>query len=299
MRIKFRRVKDLAARPIHGALRMPEWLARSAFGAVGLVAKSYYFAPGSHVRRTARNFCALTGRDDPRAMYFEMVDRAARAGTLFGRLMRQGRESVAGELVMDDSVVRTCDALRDGGRGAIFVVPHCVGSVLSTAGFARRYPTVVLLRESRDPQRSAILKQYLEKLGAELFYVRRTEPTTVARGILRALHEKKFIIGTTDLLRKNEDSTEVKVFGQSLRMVAWPARFAIRRGAPLVPTYVRVDAGQIALSFAQAYMGETVESATQQWASQFDAWFRQYPADWIFMYDKRWAGVIAEAARTK
>lgn len=297
MRIKFRRVKDLAARPIHGALRMPEWLARTAFGSVGLVAKSLYFVPGSHVRRTARNFCALTGRDDPRAMYFDLVNKAARAATLFGRLIREGREAVAGELLMDESVVRTCDELRAGGQGAIFVVPHCVASVLSTAGFAKRYPTVVLLREPRDLQRSAILKQYLEKLGAELFYVRRTEPTTVARGVLRALHDRKFIIGTTDLLRKNEDSTEVQVFGQSIRMVAWPARFAIRRGAPLVPTYVRINAGRIALTISEPYMGETVESATQRWASQFETWFRQYPSDWLFMYDKRWAGVIAEAAR--
>lgn len=299
MRIKFRRVKDLAVKPIHGVLRMPGWLARPAFGSVGLAAKSYYFAPGSHTRRTARNFCALTGRSDPRGMYFEMVSKAVRVGTLFGRLIREGPEAVAGELDMGGDVLRICDDLRAKGQGAIFVVPHCVGSVLSTAGFAKRYPTVVLLRESRDPQRSGILKQYLEKLGAELFYVRRTEPTTVARGILRALHEKKFIIGTTDLLRKNEDSAEVKVFGQSIRMVAWPARFAIRRGAPLVPTYVRVDNGRIVLELAPPFLGTDIESATQRWATHFEEWFRRYPSDWIFMYDKRWAKVIADAAQRK
>lgn len=299
MRIKFRRVKDLAAWPIHAVLRMPEWIARPAFGSVGLAAKSYYFVPGSHARRTARNFCALIGRSDPRAMYFEMVSKAVRAGTLFGRLIRDGRDAVAGELDMGGDVLSICDDLRSEGRGAIFVVPHCVGSVLSTAGFAKRYPTVVLLRESRNPQRSGILKQYLEKLGAEIFYVRRTEPTTVARGILRALHERKFIIGTTDLLRKNEDSAEVKIFGQSIRMVAWPARFGIRRGAPLVPTYVRVDGGRIALELAPPFLGKDVESATQRWAAHFEEWFRQHPSDWIFMYDKRWAKVIADAARTR
>jgi KDO2-lipid IV(A) lauroyltransferase len=299
MRIKFRRVKDIAAAPIHGILRMPEWMARPAFGSVGLAAKAYYFAPRSHVRRTARYFCALTGRRDPRRMYFDLVDRAVCAATLFGRLIRRGPEAVAQELRLGEAETALCDRLRAQGRGAIFVVPHCVGSVLSTAGFARRYPTVVLLRESRDPRRSEILKQYLERLGAELFYVRRSEPTSVARGILKALQEKKFIIGTTDLLRKNEDSAEVRVFGRPIRMVAWPARFAVRRSAPLVPTYVRLEEGRIILTLAEPYLGEDIPSATQRWADRFEEWFRSYPSDWIFLYDKRWAKVIADAAQAR
>ena len=300
MRIRFRRVKDVAVHPAHWLIRagrlLPERLQPLYFKSFGILGKACYFTPCSHARRTVGNFCRVTGRSDPRRIYFQIVDNLLFAASGFGRLMFDGTDAVAEMVTFDEAGAARLEAARAQYGAAILVVPHCAGSVLSAAGFARRFPTLVLVRESRSPRRARLLRRYFEKLGSELLFVRRADPAIVARTILRALHEKKFVIGTTDLAKNAPDTVEVKFFGQGVPLPAWPARFSARRKIPIIPAYIRLSGGRIVASCDEPYIEQDVAVATQRWAAYFEKSIRESPADWVFMLDKHWSSVIAKAA---
>jgi KDO2-lipid IV(A) lauroyltransferase len=303
MRIRFRRVKDVAVHPVHWLIRagglLPERLRRGYFKSFGLLGKACYFAPCCHARRTVGNFCRMTGRSDSRRIYFQIVDNLLFAASGFGRLMSDGTDAVAEMMTFDEASAARMEAVRARYGAGILLVPHCAASVLSAAGFARRFPTLVLVRESRNMSRSRLLRRYFDQLGAELLFVRRTDPTIVARTILRALHEKKFVIGTTDLTRNGPDTVEVKFFGQGVPLPAWPARFSARRKIPIMPSYIRVSGGRIVASCDEPYIEQDITVATQRWAGYFEKSIRESPADWVFMLDKHWSSVIAKAAGQK
>ena len=300
MRIRFRRVKDVTIRPAHWLVRagtlLPEWLQRPYFKSFGLLGKAYYFTPYNHARRTVRNFCRMTGRSDSQQVYFQIVDNILFAASAFGRLMSDGTDAVAELVTFDEPSVARTEAVRAKYGAGIMLVPHCAASVLAAAGFGRRFPTLVLVRESRSMSRQLLMRRYFDKLGPELLFVRHTDPAVVARAILRALHEKKFVIGTTDLARETADTVKVEFFGQTVPLPGWPARFSARRKIPILPGYVRVSGGRIVLSCDEPYIEPDTVVATQRWAAYFEKSIRESPADWVFMLDKHWSSVIAKAA---
>jgi len=296
-------MKDVIAWPVHWLLKgtapLPGPLRRAIFGCAGLAWKGYYFVPGNHMRRTASELCAVIGRDDPRRIYFEMMNKVAVVADAFGRLLRHGPEAVAEMTGFDEGGARPFREAYEQRGGAIVVAPHCVGSVLSAAGFGKTFPTVLLVRESRSEARSALLREYLERLGPEVVFVRRARPQTVTRHILRALRERKLIVGTTDLLRHQEDTVAAEMFGQPVWLPGWPARFAARRKVPIVPAYIRTEPGRVRVLGDEPYIEEDVARSTQRWASFFERSIRAHPSDWVFMFEKRWARVIGAAAGTR
>jgi lauroyl/myristoyl acyltransferase len=300
MRIRFRRIKDVAIRPAHWAIRagglLPEWAQIPYYKSFRLLGKAYYFTPYSHARRTVGNFCRATGRSDSREIYFQLVDNLLFAAAGFGRLLSDGTDAVAETVTFDDASAARMEAVRAKHGACIMPVPHCAGSVLSAAGFAKRFPMLVLVRESRSMSRNLLMRQYLEKLGAELLFVRHTAPTVVARTILRALHDKKFVIGATDTSRNGPDTVEVKFFGRTVSMPAWPARFSARRKIPILPGFIRITGGRMVLCCDEPYIEPDAVVATQRWAAYFEKSIRESPADWFFMLDKRWSNLIAQAA---
>lgn len=232
-------------------------------------------------------------------MCYDVVDKAVLAAAAYGRLQREGPEAVRDLVTVDDASLAICESVRRDSGNGIFVVPHCAGSVLATVEFARRFPTMVLVRESKSEHRGRIFREYFERLGAEILYVRRAEPASIARAILRALNAGKFIIGTTDLLRRTDDTVEVVVFGRKAHLPAWPARFSARRNVPILPGYIRMEEGRIILTAGEPYIEPDLTAATQRWASFFEQNFRRHPSDWVFMYEKRWSKLIGEAARER
>jgi len=298
MRIHFRPIKDVAALPAHWFLRLTARLppkARGAlFAALGLAGKGYYFLPRSHVRRTVGDLCKVIGHSDPASVYFRLVDNVLAAAREFGQVLVRGPEGVAKRVEMDPGFERACAEARKAG--AILVVPHCAGSALSAAGFGKRYPCVLLVRESKSARRSALLRRYLERLGPDLIFVRGTHPMAVTRRVLRALAQRKLVIGTTDLARRTPDTVDAQVFGRRVPLPAWPARFAARRDALILPGYVHMDGGRIRLMGGEPYREKDLAASTQRWAGFFEECIRRYPSDWLFMFDKRWSRVLRSAA---
>ena len=300
MRIRFRVVKDIAAPVLDTLFRVlsvfPFCLTRGLVWCFGLLGKAYYFLPGSHVRRVSRDVCVLTGRSDPRALWGGVVDRLLVAALGFCRLMREGGDAVAAMTEFEGQSLARCRRAHEQYAGAIGLVPHNAGAVLGGARFSREFSSVMLVRESKSPRRGRILAKYIGRLGPELVFVRRTDPKSVARAIIDALRKGRLIMGTTDLARRQEDTVEVAIFGQRVWMPAWPARFAKRRSVPIIPCYIRIVGPRIVLWCGDAYLVNDVIEGTQQWATALEKNVLEHPEDWPFMYDKRWARVLAAAA---
>ena len=299
MRVSFRRVKDIAAPPAHLMMkclaRMPQSAQRAVLGAAVRLAGCSYFVPRSHVRRSVENLCAVIGRSDPLWVTQRLFDNLGCVARLLSLLLREGSEAVAEAVEVEPDSMGRVLRMRERYGGGILLVPHCSGGVLSVARVARIFPTVIMARESRSPRRQRILRSYFEKLAPEIIEVRRAQPATIARRILKALKEGKLIIGTTDLIRKTDDTLEVTVFGQRAWFPAWPARFAARREAPLLPAYCYIRGGSIVLTCDEPYLEKNLVTATQRWVSYFERCIRRYPEDWPFMFEKRWSRLLAAA----
>jgi lauroyl/myristoyl acyltransferase len=251
--------------------------------------------PGSHVRKVVNNYCAVIGRDDPARVFAESVDKIVRVANLYGDLMRHGPERMAGLVRIDETSLERCEKVRAGCGGGIIVLPHCIGSVPVAVGFARRFPSLLLVTESRSATSNKLMCDCFDRMCAEVTYVRRTDPATAARSILRALHEGKFVIGTTDILRRTRDSVEVRMFGRPAHLPAWAARFSSRRNAPIIPGFVRMEGDLMCPVVGEPYIAQDIRDATQRWAAFFEENFRKYPSEWLFLYEKRWAKLLAEA----
>jgi lauroyl/myristoyl acyltransferase len=296
----FRQFKDLAIVPLNGLVKvatyLPEWIGRGLAGTFALFFKSLYFVPGSHLRRTAKDLCRVIGHPDPRAMFFQVADKLASAAVLYGTALRHGPELVASSTVMDEvSYARCREVLETRGSG-MAVTTHCVGSVLAAPFFGREFPSRMLMRESKSETRARISRQYFEKLGMNAIYARRADPVSLARGILRAFKQGALVVGTADLARQTEDTVQVRVFGQPVWLPAWPSRFAARREVPILPLYVRVEGERILMSVDEPFHEKDLVASTQRWASSFERSIREHPADWVFMFDKRWSRILAAAA---
>jgi lauroyl/myristoyl acyltransferase len=297
----FRPIKDVVAVPLHRlactVAGLPPGAGRGVMGGVGALARAAYFVPGSYVRRTVADFCAATGRSDPWPIYSRMVSNLEQVALHYGVLYRYGRERLLAQTVIGKSLATQYQDLANREGGLIFLVPHCVGSVLSSAGLSTFCPTVLLVREPRAPVRRQLMLEYLDKLGPEIILSRNATPASVTRNIVRALHGRKVIVGTTDVIHPGSDTVETRAFGQPIHSPTWPARISDRLGAPIVPGFIHMEGNEIRMIAGEAYLDSDIQKSTQRWVSNFEGWFRQYPSDWVFMLDKRWARVLAAAAR--
>lgn len=292
----FRSIKDLIAQPLHGIAGLPEPVTRGAMAAFGALARAIYFVPGSHVRRTVTQFGVVTGRSDPWRIYSGMVRNLQQAGLHFARLKRSGRAPLVARTIIDKTLEREYARFGRGAHGLMFLVPHCAGAVLSSAGLQEFCPTVLLVREPKSAARQELMMEYVAKLGPEYILSRNASPGTVMRHIMRSLRDAKVIVGTTDVITPSADTVETSAFGQRVHSPAWPARIAARLNVPIVPGFIKMEGGQIRMIAAEGYVESDVEKSTQRWMSSFERFFRQYPSDWVFMLDKRWARVFAAAA---
>jgi lauroyl/myristoyl acyltransferase len=300
MHVSFRTVKDIAALPLHHLLRMtphmPEFMRRLIIDGSISLARQYYFFPRSHVRKCVTNLCTVIGRSDPLWITDRLFGNLALTLRLAGQLLNEGGAAVAEHMTVPPDSLARIEAMHAAYGAGIFVVPHCAGSVLAAAKIGQIMPSVIMARESKSPLRKRILRQYLARLGPDIIETRGTPPATIARRILTALRQKKVVIGTTDLIRKTDDTVEVTVFGRKAWMPAWPARFAARRKTPILPGYIHIRNGRFILTCGDPYCESDTTRSTQRWVAYFEQAICRWPEDWLFVFEKRWARLLAEAA---
>lgn len=292
----FRNVKDLIALPLHWTAGLPAFASRTVLGVFGGLARAAYFAPGSHVRRAVTDFCTVTDRPNPKAIYFRMIGNLVQAGVYYANLRRHGRSRLLSQTIIDPTLATQYERFARSDGGVIFLVPHCAGAVLSSGGLNAYCRTVLLVREPRSPARCEIMMEYLKKLGPDFILSRTAAPASVMRSVMRSLRNGKVVVGTTDVPNPGTDTVETRAFGQRIFSPTWPARISARFGIPIVPGFIHMEGGTIRMLADEGYVASGIQECTQRWVSSFESWFRRYPSDWVFMLDKRWVRVLAAAA---
>ena len=276
--------------------RLPQCVRRALIRCVGAAAKAGYFIPFTSVRQCVKDMALLAGEPRPRRLYSRLVDKTLTAVNLYLDLLRDGVEAILPRLQLAEGEEERLRPVLAGGRGAICVVPHCAGSVIAAARFDRAFSSLVLVREPKSAERAKIQVEIMRRLGLDLMCIRHLPPQTRARRILGSLRQGRFIIGTTDLARKRVDSIEVTMFGERVTLPSWPARFASRRDACLVPAYITIEQGRAMVRFDEPFFEKDIERATARWAKCFERSILASPSDWVFMFDKRWRRILRAAA---
>ena len=79
-------------------------------------------------------------------------------------------------------------------------------------------------------------------------------------------------------------------------LIAPATRLATKSDVPILPLYIRVEGERILMSVDEPFREKDLVESTQRWAKSFEQSIREHPADWVFMFDRRWSRIIAAAA---
>lgn len=281
----------------------PAPIGRNIFAASGKALWLGYLAPASPLRSTMGSFCAVIGKGPPRRLFADF----ASGFMLFLYRMERLRRGHTAEIdsLLDIPERDRLERLLQSG-GLMMVMPHTNGSLSMVRGLGRHFDVLMLVRTTRDSARAASQHTYYAPLGCEILDVRRASEASVARAVMKALRSGRIVIVTGDLIKKPppaeapidkaSDLVRAEAFGQPLGAPGWPARFALRAGAPLVPVMVEQTADKVVLHLGPTVEGDDVVVATREWVRGMADFLARYPSDWAFVFDRRWARLLAAAA---
>ncbi len=260
--------------------------------------RAFYWFPLNPWRKAARDAALLSGRPGRGGeIYRRLVDNLAEVASLFLVVIRSGAAAASGRMGFEEGSAGKIAAVMSEHGAGFLLLPHCVGGVLSAAFFARAVPTVVLSKGPPTPKRAEIQRKFIKMLGVELLVIDDMEKSTVARNILRVIKSGKFIVATTDLMKKTSESIESTFFGRPVHLPSWPARFSAKTGCPIVPGYVSVRNGRLEIRAGDPYVEKDLAAATRRWSSEFEKYILERPEDWAFLFDLRWGKILREASR--
>ncbi|OSP56571.1 hypothetical protein [Pseudoruegeria sp. SK021] len=272
------------------------------YGLITGVLNGAYYLPGAPLRAIASDLVAVLGSGTARQYHRDFSARFMLSLRRMEALRLGQTEKIDGLLQIPE--LDRLDAL-SGQGGIIMVMPHCHASVLVARGLAARYPTLLLVRETKNEARAEAQRSFYRKLGCDYLDVRRNNEVTVARTVLGALRQGKIVIGVVDRIRnaprggaefsKSDDTVRTRTFGQSVGAVGWPARFAVKCRVPILPVTVEQTDAAMILHLGDAITGGDLVPTTQSWMTAIEALILRFPKDWLFVYDKHWARVLKTA----
>jgi KDO2-lipid IV(A) lauroyltransferase len=195
-----------------------------------------------------------------------------------------------------DASVANLDRAMAAGRGVILVGPHVFCHEIGVAAIHRRHPLVMLVRESKSPDRDALKQRWYAATGLET--VRRPRHASVVsdtRLFLRLLRAGRLMAMAPDLLARPEHGVPVSIFGRKLNVPAGPAVLAMRSGAAIVGVFGAFSDGRIRLSFsepdyvtADGDKTAAIQGAMNRFWGRLEAYLTSAPENWMFWLDKRW-----------
>lgn len=300
-RLGGKRLKDAALRltfRMADATRLvPSPLARVAVrgltGSVRLASK----LPYTPARVTAGHMAQIVGGNATTSSVLNgFFERLAVAADLYLSLHRDGAEAILPRMSIEPESRKIFVETLEKHGGAILVVTHCIGGVLSLAALAREVPLTMLYRGAPNARRDKIQTRFLEGLGIHHHAIRKQSETSIARAIMGGLKRKGYVLGATDINRNTPDSLPATMFGEPVRLPGWPARFAVRRKVPIVSAMAIIENGQVILCCSEPVLETDADAATAGWAIALEKIIRRSPSDWGFMFDKRWRPVLRRAA---
>jgi lauroyl/myristoyl acyltransferase len=265
----------------------------------GALIRSFYYFPANPWRSACRDISVLGGAGrTPRQIYFGLVDRIEAVARLFLVVLKKGADSAALSMGFDEESEERIRNAHSRWGGGFLLLPHCVGGVLSAAYFAKVVPTVIISKGPPSPKRAEIQRTFIELLGVELLVIDTMAKSTVARSILRTIRSKNFIVATTDLMKKTDESIEETFFGRPVHLPSWPARFSQKTGCPIIPGYVCVKGDRLVITAGEPFFEKDIARATSRWARAFEDFILGEPSDWAFLFDLRWGKILKQAVRS-
>lgn len=282
----------------------PGWVQAIGYSLVRAILWLAYILPGSPLRGTAASLAVAVDQGPPRKLFGGFVERFILALKRM-ELLRLGKTDAIDSLLVIPEQARLQGYL-DGGKGVMMVMPHCHASVVMVRALAAQYPTLMLVRAPAKETRARTQRPYYDHIGCELFDVRRNSDAKVARAVLNALRQGKIVVGVVDRIkeapppddpiRKGDDTIRAMVFGQAGGFVGWPARFARKCEAPIVPVTVEQTATALTLHMGDVLGATDPESTTQAWVAGLEKLLVRFPYDWGFVYDKHWSRILRRHA---
>jgi lauroyl/myristoyl acyltransferase len=259
-----------------------------------------YFLPRSPLRETASSWSKAASVNPPRALYGGYATRFILALKRM-ELLRLGKtDEIDGLLEIPDQAL--LDSCLKENNGVLMVMPHCHASVVMVRALAARYPTLMLIREPATESRAITQRPYYSHIGCELFETRRNSDALVARAVLKALRKGKIVVGVVDRIkeappaehpvRKGDDTVRATVFGKPAGFVGWPARFAAKCKAPILPVMVEQTVDHLTIHFGDVIKPTDQVETTQRWVAALETLICRFPFDWGFVYDKHWARIL-------
>lgn len=216
----------------------------------------------------------------------------AEARAMFGHYVRDGRSLI--------------DQLLAQGKGVILLSGHFgnweIGSVMLRA---YDYPLTVIAMQEASEEVNRMRLDFRERLGVDTLEVRQSMDTALQ--IRRRLAENRIIAMLADR-HVDRDRVAVTFFGRRAFFLKTPALLGYFTGAPLLPCAIlREDEGTYSVIPGQPIFvsregprDEALAKATQAFATQLEAWIRQYPHCWYQFYDywqaQEAAGIEEDAA---
>jgi lauroyl/myristoyl acyltransferase len=282
-------------------VRAPSWVSRSHVAALCMLARTARFAPGNPVVESLNAVSRIAARhgerQDPVVNYRAFLDQIHQAGLGYLELMREGPAVVDRRVEIPPEVAAIGNEQLSKGRGLVVAVPHNTGGILTTVGFARAFPSRVLLRNSTSPQRDQMMMDLFERLDVDAYLTRNDSPSGMFRACLGALRKGKVLLLTLDNIDPGRASrVDVSMFGRNIPFPSWGARIALQAKAPLVPAWVTTHDGMFRIDAGDAIQDATLEETMQHYASYFERRIIDSPADWLFLGHKRWKRVLVAAA---
>jgi lauroyl/myristoyl acyltransferase len=103
------------------------------------------------------------------------------------------------------------------------------------------------------------------------------------------------LVAPLDRIDRRGEGVTASVFGQPVCFPPWAVRIAGRRGLPILPVYVRLEAGAARVQIGDPVHSDDPDVALRETVGQFERWSLERPGSWAFLGDKRWQRVLRQS----
>lgn len=279
---------------------------RAGYSIFGLVLWIAYLVPGTKLRATFASLARHAGVGSPLRLFQRYV-RAFLLGLNRLEQVRHGRTDAIDDMLTIPEQARL-DALLEKG-GVLLLVPHAHATLAMGRGLSKRYPYLGLVRSTLNARRGASEMEIYKNLGCEFLDIRKENPTTVARTVLKALKQGRLVVAISDRLRNappaeapidpSDDGVRAISFTQPIGVAGWPARFACKADVPILAATVVQTPSTISLHIGDAVTptSDLVET-TQLWVRELERLIKTAPHEWTFALDRHWSKALRESDKS-
>lgn len=176
----------------------------------------------------------------------------------------------------------------DLGKGAIFVSAHFGNWELIPYILKDRLPTplIAIARPMNNPLVEKLVSKFRKFMGSQIIYKK-----GALRKILRHIDDNRLIYLLIDQNAVPREAVFVNFFSQKVSAISSAAQIHLKKGAPLLPLFLRYEPQRIVLEFLPPILppqeGRTAESLTQEMTRAIEEQIRKHPDQW-FWFHNRW-----------